>query len=172
MHVLKRKAWSPWVAGVVVGLLQIAGLLIIESPLGASSSYVSASGYAASLGDRDIRRKDYFNKYMTDPKYAWQSSLVVGLAIGAFLSMKLSGARRRKVSPVWRRVLDQQSLRARLPLAFLGGFVMLFGARWAGGCTSGHGLSGVGQLAVSSVVVTVCFFIGGIAVAMLFRRKV
>jgi hypothetical protein len=55
-------------------------------------------------------------------------------------------------------------------MAFMGGFVMLFGARWAGGCTSGHGLSGLGQLAASSIVVTVMFFIGGIAVARLYNK--
>jgi uncharacterized membrane protein YedE/YeeE len=47
---------------------------------------------------------------------------------------------------------------------------MLFGARWAGGCTSGHGVSGVGQLAVASLVVVISMFAGGIIVANLFRR--
>ena len=43
--------------------------------------------------------------------------------------------------------------------------IMGFGARWAGGCTSGHGISGTMQMAVSSWVAAVCFFVGGIAVA-------
>jgi hypothetical protein len=55
-------------------------------------------------------------------------------------------------------------------MTFLGGFIMLFGARWAGGCTSGHGLSGVGQLAAGSIVVTLMFFAGGIAVSRLFKK--
>jgi hypothetical protein len=96
--------------------------------------------------------------------------MVVGIALGAFVSMKLSGAKRESFSPIWKTALKLKSLKSRSIVAFLGGFVMLFGARWAGGCTSGHGLSGVGQLAVSSIVVTFCFFIGGILVAGFFRK--
>jgi hypothetical protein len=44
------------------------------------------------------------------------------------------------------------------------------GARWAGGCTSGHGISGTLQLAVSSWVAVVCFFIGGVGTAMLIFK--
>jgi hypothetical protein len=154
----------------VVGLLQIPALLIVSSPIGVSSSYVSASGYIASLLDTDILTSDYFEKYMTTMKYVWQGSMVVGIALGALLSRRLSNARRQAFSPIWRRTLGHRSLAGRSVVAFLGGFVMLFGARWAGGCTSGHGLSGVGQLAVSSILVTACFFAGGIVVAAFFRK--
>ena len=44
---------------------------------------------------------------------------------------------------------------------------MAFGARLAGGCTSGHGISGTLQLSVGSWIALVCFFIGGAATAML-----
>jgi uncharacterized membrane protein YedE/YeeE len=44
---------------------------------------------------------------------------------------------------------------------------MAIGARWAGGCTSGHGISGSLQLSVASWVAVFCFFAGGIATAML-----
>ena len=48
-----------------------------------------------------------------------------------------------------------------------GGMIMAFGARLAGGCTSGHGISGTLQLSVGSWIAVICFFIGGIGVAML-----
>jgi uncharacterized protein len=51
-----------------------------------------------------------------------------------------------------------------------GGAIMAFGARMAGGCTSGHGISGTLQLAVGSWISVICFFIGGIAVAMMMYR--
>jgi hypothetical protein len=51
--------------------------------------------------------------------------------------------------------------------AFAGGAIMGFGARWARGCTSGHGISGTLQLAVSSWMVTVALFISGIITAMI-----
>jgi uncharacterized membrane protein YedE/YeeE len=56
---------------------------------------------------------------------------------------------------------------ARWIVAFIGGIVMGIGARWANGCTSGHGISGTLQLAVSSWLAAICFFIGGIVTAML-----
>ncbi len=45
---------------------------------------------------------------------------------------------------------------------FIGGILMAFGARLAGGCTSGHGISGTLQLSLASWVSLLCFFIGGI----------
>jgi hypothetical protein len=133
MNPLRRKAWSPYAAGIVIGLLQIPALLIIDSPLGASSSFVSAAGWLASLVDADVARIDYFNKYMTSVKYAWQSALVIGVAVGALLSSRLSGARRQAFSPAWREAVGVRSLGPRMLMAFAGGFVLLFGARWAGG---------------------------------------
>ncbi|MFO7902058.1 MAG: YeeE/YedE thiosulfate transporter family protein, partial [Pirellulaceae bacterium] len=58
----------------------------------------------------------------------------------------------------------------RLVVAFVGGVLMGVGARWAGGCTSGHGISGSLQLAVSSWIAVACFFIGGVVTAMLVFR--
>ena len=47
---------------------------------------------------------------------------------------------------------------------------MVYGARLAGGCTSGHGISGTLQLAVSSWIAVICFFVGGIVTALLLYR--
>ncbi len=167
---LREKAWSPYLAGAIVGLLQIPALLIITSPIGASSSYVSVAGYLAGLFDPDIAAMDYFNKYMTDAKYLWQASMVAAIALGAFLSMRLSGTIRKSFSPAWTTAVGITRLPTRLVMGFCGGFLMLFGARWAGGCTSGHGLSGIGQLAVGSMVVTISFFTAGFLVSLLYKK--
>jgi uncharacterized membrane protein YedE/YeeE len=84
--------------------------------------------------------------------------------------MRLSGARRQTISPVWGRATGITSLAGRAPMAFIGGFIMLFGARIAGGCTSGHGISGMAQLSVGSTVAVAAMFAGGILTALLFRR--
>jgi uncharacterized protein len=107
---------------------------------------------------------------MTAIKYLWQASMVLAVALGAYLSMKLSGARRKNFSSAWTRACGIGSLWPRMLMGFGGGFIMLFGARWADGCTSGHGLSGVGQLAVSSIMVTISFFITGILVSMFYKK--
>jgi uncharacterized membrane protein YedE/YeeE len=49
---------------------------------------------------------------------------------------------------------------------------MLFGARVADGCTSGHGLSGMAQLAVGSTVAVAAMFAGGIVAATLLLRRI
>jgi len=68
------------------------------------------------------------------------------------------------IPPMWEaRFGDSVALRAFV--AFGGGILMAFGARMAGGCTSGHGISGTMQLNVASWIAVICFFIGGMAVA-------
>lgn len=170
---LTEKAWSPYVAGIVIGLLQIPAFLLIETALGASSSYVTIGGLIASWADPSILNIDYVARHVAATgKNWWQVALVGGVAIGAFASMKMSGARRAPVSPVWTRALGSASPGRRYAVAFFGGFLMLFGARLADGCTSGHGLSGVAQLSVGSTVAVAAMFAGGIATAMLLFRRV
>ncbi len=168
---LTQKAWSPYLAGIVIGLLQIPAFLIIETALGASSSYVTVGGLIASWIDPSILKIDYVARHVAaSAKNWWQVALVAGIAIGAFVSMKISGARRRPISPIWARALGSASPARRYAVAFTGGFIMLVGARIADGCTSGHGLSGMAQLAVGSTIAVAAMFAGGIAAAMLLRR--
>lgn len=167
---IRDQAWSPYVAGVIIGLLQIPTFLIMETALGASSSYVTVGAYLASSVDPSVASIKYFASHMSGAKNWWQVAVVAGIAIGAFISMRLSGARRQTISPVWQRAMNVTSLSARAPVAFLGGFVMLFGARIAGGCTSGHGISGIAQLSAGSTLAVAAMFAGGIATAFLFRR--
>jgi uncharacterized membrane protein YedE/YeeE len=170
MTLLRQKAWSPYAAGIVIGLLQIPTFLLMDTALGASSSFVTVAAHLAQLVDPAAATIKYFSSHMWGAKNWWQVAIVVGIAIGAFLSMRSSGARRQPISPVWSRATGVTTLTARAPMAFLGGFVMLFGARIAGGCTSGHGISGMAQLSVGSTVAVAAMFAGGIATALLFRK--
>lgn len=170
---LTRQAWSPYLAGVVIGLLQIPAFLLIETALGASSSYVTIGSIFVSWIDPSILKSDYVARHVAATgKNWWQVALVIGVAIGAFVSMKLSGAKRAAISPIWERALGSRSPAKRYAVAFLGGFIMLLGARIADGCTSGHGLSGLAQLAVGSTVAVAAMFAGGIATAMLLLRRI
>jgi hypothetical protein len=170
---LARKAWSPYLAGIVIGLLQIPAFLLIETALGASSSYVTVGGVIASWIDPAVLKIDYVARHVAATgKNWWQVALVAGIAIGAFLSMKLSGARRHPISPIWRRALGSPSPARRYAVAFAGGFLLLLGARIGDGCTSGHGLSGIAQLAVGSTVAVAAMFAGGIATGLLLLRRI
>lgn len=170
MPAFADRAWSPYVAGVLIGLLQVPAFLLMDTALGTSSSYVTLSGHAASLVDPAVAEIGYVAKHLSGAKNWWQVALVVGIALGAALSARASGTLRGAMSPVWLRTMGVTSSAARAPIALFGGFLIVFGARIADGCTSGHGLSGLAQLAVGSIVAVAAMFAGGIATAMLLRR--
>ncbi len=170
MNALSRKSWSPYAAGIVIGLLQIPAFLLVDTALGASSSFVTAAAWIASVFDPAAGQVDYFAKHMSSDKYYWQSALVIGIALGAFLSARASGTKRAAFAPAWRTFTGTKSLLARMVWGFIGGFVLLVGARIAGGCTSGHGISGIAQLAVGSTVAVGAMFVGGIVMSRAFRR--
>lgn len=164
------RAWSPYVAGAIIGLLQIPTFLLMDTALGASSSYVTVAAHIAALFDGRVAEIKYLASHMWGAKNWWQVAIVVGITVGAYLSMRLSGARRQPISPVWRRTMGTGTLSARAPIAFVAGFVMLLGARIAGGCTSGHGISGMAQLSAGSTIAVASMFAGGILAATLLRR--
>jgi uncharacterized protein len=167
---LTDKAWSPYVAGAVIGLLQIPTFVLMDTALGASSSFVTVAAHVGSVFDSRIGDVKYLAAHMSGPKNWWQVAVVIGIVIGAYISMRLSGARRQPISSVWRHPNGPQTLATRAPTAFVAGFIMLLGARIAGGCTSGHGISGMAQLSVGSTLAVAAMFIGGIIAAKLFNR--
>jgi hypothetical protein len=101
------------------------------------------------------------------PKVDWQWMIVFGLVIGSFLSTFLSGRLAVLiVPPVFAGAFGADAL-FRLAIALFGGILIGLGARWAGGCTSGHGISGTLQLSLVSWIAVICFFVSGIVVAAL-----
>lgn len=93
--------------------------------------------------------------------------LVLGVFIGASLSAYHSGDRTREVVPELWKWRFGSSVSARLISSFLGGALMMIGARIANGCTSGHGISGTLQLAVSSWIFVLVLFSISIVTAFL-----
>lgn len=90
------------------------------------------------------------------------AAIIVGGAIAALTGSEFTN---EWLPPIWEaRFGDSVSLRAAV--AFPGGLLIGLGARLAGGCTSGHGISGTLQLNAASWISVICFFVGGIAVAL------
>lgn len=170
MYAPAAKAWSPYAAGVVIGLLQIPAFLLIDTALGASSSYVTVSGHLAAIADPGVKAIKYVARHLEGAKNWWQVAVVVGIALGAFLSSRLSGTARSAPSPVWQRAIGHHSPPTRFAMAFAGGFLMLLGARIADGCTSGHGISGSAQLAIGSFIAVAAMFGGAMLTAQFLRR--
>lgn len=172
MFSLTSRAWSPYTAGIVVGLLQIPAFYFIGTALGTSSSYVTISANLASFVDPSITEIKYAANHMSGAKNWWQVALIAGIVLGAFISSRLSDTPRWGVSPVWVRAMGAHSPTRRYAMAFLGGVIMVFGARIADGCTSGHGVSGIAQLAIGSFIAVTAMFGAGIIAANLIYKRI
>lgn len=127
-----------------------------------SENSVVVASLQSFIAPEHVKATPYLAKHT---KIDWQFMLVIAIFIGALLSALL--ARSYKVE----RVPDLWAWRfgparaERYIAAFPGGILVLFGARLADGCTSGHGISGSLQFAVSSWVFFVSFFLAALATA-------
>lgn len=162
-------AWSPYLVGALIGVLSMFTFYFSNKPLGASTGYARIAGMIGSLIAPKHTRSLKFYKDKK-PVVDWEVMLLVGVVVGAFLAAWLGNELTLHwVPPMWAAQFGD-SVGLRLAAAFAGGLLMAFGARLAGGCTSGHGISGTMQLSVGSWIAVICFFVGGIATAMLMFR--
>ena len=156
--------WSPYIAGAGIGVLIWTVFLLSDHPLGCSTAFVNTAGMVeCALTRGKAREMPYYKKFV--PSADWYWMLVLGVLIGAFISAYLSGTLALVIVPPVFALRFGTSVALRFAVALTGGILLGLGARWAGGCTSGHGISGTLQLALSSWVAAICFFAGGIFVA-------
>lgn len=167
---LKDKTWSPYLAGVLTGLTLILSVLISGKYLGASTTFAISAGMIEKIVSPDhVSGLEYFQKY--NLQINWQWMFVFGILIGSFVSSIISKSfTRQAIPPMWEKRFGS-SIVKRAVIAFIGGFLVLYGARLAGGCPSGHGLSGFAQMSISGYVSLTCFFVGGAVVARILYNK-
>ncbi|MDN7023346.1 hypothetical protein FGU65_00270 [Methanoculleus sp. FWC-SCC1] len=158
--------WTPYLAGLGIGILSWFTFLLSGRPLGCSTAYARTSGMIerAIRGDA-VLEKSYYRKFV--PQIDWEWMLVLGIVIGAFITAIMQGEFALIWVPSTFEAAFGSSSLLRLAVALVGGVLMGLGARWAGGCTSGHGISGTLQLAIASWIAVVVFFVSGIIVAFL-----
>jgi len=169
MEWLKMAQWSPYAVGIGIGVLSWLAFLLSDKPIGCSAAFSRTSGMVERLfrGSR-VAEKPYYKKFT--PTVDWQWMLVIGILVGAFISAQLSGEFRATWIPQMWASSFGSGIAMRWIVALIGGVLIGLGARWAGGCTSGHGISGTLQLAVSSWLAVMGFFIGGIVTAVAIYR--
>ena len=165
------------VAGVMVGLLLILATALVK-PLGVSTQYVVTDGVILhSAAPALAESNEYLSKYGEKDEwgigYGWM--LVIGLFIGggisAFITRRFRNRDKPSLPSMWRSEFGDSTPK-RLAHAFVGGGLLLFGARLAGGCTSGHVISGISQLTIGSFVFGIAVFASGILTArILYRRR-
>jgi len=172
-NILRQKSWSPYVVGAGIGVLSWITFYFMGRELGISSTFVRFVGFLESfLFPRHIINTEYFSRSLVGiPIFNWQFVLVISVFIGAFVSSRLSGDITKETIPtIWSKRFGK-SKRLRSVCAFIGGVIILFGARFAGGCTTGHGISGALKLALASWVTVISIFAGGIITATIIYRK-
>lgn len=159
-------AWSPYLVGTLIGLLSMATFYFSNKPLSVSTAYARLAGLVGNLFSKEHTENLKFYQD-TKPKIEWGEMLVFGMLLGAFIAA-VTGS---EIADAWVPELWKHRFGAdvlfRQGIAFVGGAMMAYGARLAGGCTSGHGISGALQLSVSSWIALVCFFIAAVATAHL-----
>lgn len=168
-----RQPWHWSVAGVLIGLTVPALLILGNKNFGISANlrHICAACLPANIP---------FFKYDWK-KEAWNLFFIGGVVIGGFIAAKfLSDPNDVQISPglaaslsqygitdlsnmVPNQLFNWSTLFSLKGLFFfvVGGFLVGFGTRYAGGCTSGHAISGLSNLQWPSLVATICFMAGG-----------
>ena len=150
---LTSQAWSPIAAGIVVGMLQVPSFVSVGTLLGTSSSFVAViANVVKNTSPSLLENLPYLKKFFSSHDY-WQMGVAAGLVAAGYLSSMLGNSTAIVTSTV------------SPASAFFGGVLLLLGARTAGGCTSGHGLSGMATLSVASFMTVASMFGGAIAVS-------
>ena len=169
MDWLTMETWSPYIIGIGIGIVSSLSFLLSNRTIGCSTPFSRVSGMIEQVfRGKKVRDKPYYQKVA--PVFGWDVTLVIGILVGAFISAQLSGQFRAQWVPdLWATTFGQAPL-PRLIVALVGGVLMGVGSRWAGGCTSGHAISGTLQLTISSWLAAISFFVGGIATAFLIFR--
>jgi len=165
-----KKGWNPYVAGSLTGVVIILSAGIAKQYFGASTCFVRAAGFIEQIFSAEhVGSSEYFN--LIAPYVDWQVMMVLGILIGAFISSITDGNFRIKAVPdMWAERFGPSPLKRGM-FAFIGGIILMFGARLAGGCPSGYGLGALVQLAVSGLIVVGCFFAGGIVFTNIIYRR-
>jgi len=167
--------WPWYVAGPMIALIMFL-LLMVEKNFGMSSNLRTMCTLCGAGKKVDFFKVDW-------KTHSWNLIVVVGAIIGGFIgSQLLSGDTAVAINPD--TITDLQTMgfnsagNAYLPdelfglsaltniksllILAIGGLLVGFGARYAGGCTSGHAISGLSDLQLPSLIAVIGFFIGGL----------
>jgi len=172
-----KQPWPWYVAGPLIGLTVPALLIIGNRSFGISSSlrHICAACFPSKIP---------FFKYEWR-KEMWNLFFVAGIFFGAMIAANLlSNPEPVKINPalakdlagygitdytglVPKQIFNWENLFTLKGMIMMvaGGFLVGFGTRYAGGCTSGHAIMGISTLQLPSLIATCCFMAGGIIMA-------
>ena len=174
--------------GILLGMVFLAAVLLVK-PIGVSTQFVIVDGMVWDAFNPDIITTTEEGAYTSSNAYLAKSGgkyaknaanplnysliFVIAMMAGAMISSLLRGGVKggeKNMPQVWRDNFGG-SVAKRFAVAFIGGFIIVFGARLAGGCTSGHMMSGLMQTSISGYMFTLGAFGAGIPIAMMLYKR-
>ncbi len=173
--------------GLLLGLVFFVAVLLVK-PIGVSTQFVILDGIIWDAVNPEVVSKTAEGGYTSTNSYLDKSGgkyaknvanpinysfiFVLALMAGAFLSSRLRHGihpNERYMPAIWRANYGASTAK-RFIVTFLSGFIVLYGARLAGGCTSGHMMSGMMQTAISGYLFTAGAFIAAVPTAILMFK--
>ncbi len=147
--------WPWWFSGILVGLTVPLLYFLTGQGFGISTSFQQIGALCAP-GSKLSYLKDFDKR-----KGMWTLMFAVGIAAGGFIATRFLSAESVEFLPK-----SYMNVGGAIRL-FVGGILIGFGTRYAGGCTSGHAITGISNLNWPSLVATIFFFVGGLGVTHL-----
>jgi len=168
---MQKKVWSPWAAGVLLGLTSIVTYVLVDTTIGSSGGIQSIDSILLKLVNSSLAETMYF-KFLMPPVVSFQMLLFIGMLLGAFTSSMWSKDFKFRMMPdqQWTKVFGPSKLK-RWTLIFIGGIIIQYSAGIAGGCTSGLAISGTMQLSPAGLIFIVGLFVSGIITTKILYGK-
>jgi len=175
LNYIRQETWSPYAAGVLLGIVGILAVLLSNALLGASGAFENIVGMIGKAIVPAAFNNLYFN-FIMPPGITYGVILLVGVffggMFGAGTSRTLQWGKKGSANSdaQWKRVFGPQVWK-RWVIAFFGAILLEFAAGIAGGCTSGLAISGGMLLAPAAFLFIGGMFASGILTAMLIYRR-
>ena len=172
---VRKEEWSPYMAGVLLGVVGVLAVLLSNSLLGASGAFENLAGLIGKAVAPKLFDNMYFN-FVMPPGITWGVILLVGIFFGGMLGAWTSGTllwgKKGSANPdaQWKQIFGPQTWK-RWALGFAGAIILEYGAGIAGGCTSGLAISGGMLLAPAAYLFIAGMFASGIATALVIYRR-
>ena len=168
---LYKDRWPPYLVGALIGVL-LSALFVAGYQIGVSSGISRVSALVERVVvPSHVTPDSYFARLLLNPViFDWKILFVVGLFLGAWLASWLSNEAVPPKNTLWIQRFGRSKIKRYIG-AFVGGFLVLLGARLADGCTSGHAISGGAQLSVVSWIFMGVLFVTAIPVSHIIYRK-
>jgi uncharacterized membrane protein YedE/YeeE len=165
---INKDLWSPYVAGILLGIVGILTVVLANKLLGASGGFENLAAY---IGRVINPSNTYFN-YIMPAGITYPVVLLVGIFFGGTLAALSSGTFKFRTmdDEQWKTAYGKQTWKRWL-LLFLGGIIVEFAAGIAGGCTSGLAISGGMLLAPAAFIFIAGMFGSGIVTALIVYGK-